>query len=438
MVGAPEVILKRSKYYLGQKGTEKMSEKKRDELLEKTEKLTGKAMRTIALAYKEVPLEKFSVSDDMAYETVFVGTVGMIDPPRPEARDSVLKAQKAGIRVIMTTGDHKGTALAISKEVGIVGDEDNEEVLTGNDLNEMSERELYRAVKRVNVFARVTPEMKLRIAAILQDQGQVVAMTGDGVNDAPALKKADIGIAMGVIGTDVAREASEIILADDNFASIVNAVEEGRIVFTNTRQASAFLITTTFANHTILISSLLIFAQLPMLPTQILWLNLVTDGVAGLALAAEPGHGEILNEPPQKKNEEILSKEIIPFLVLMMIIMAVLTLSFFFYHLTIYGDIDKARTVAFTTMVFTQLFNVINMRAMRKSVFEIGFFSNRSITYALGASLILQYVAIYLLTPIFRFKPLSAGEMLLIILFSSLILWFGEGYKYLRYGRRRI
>ncbi len=436
MVGAPEVVLERSNHYLGENGPERMSDEKRKEFLKKTEKLTSKAMRTIALAYKEVSSDRSSVSDEMAYETVFVGTVGMIDPPRPEARDSVLKARKAGIRVIMTTGDHKGTALAISRDVGIVDDEGDVEVLTGSDLDGMSERQFYKAVKRVNVFARMTPEMKLRIAATLQDQGQIVAMTGDGVNDAPALKKADIGIAMGVVGTDVAREASEIILTDDNFASIVNAIEEGRIVFTNTRQASTFLITTNFAEHATLIGSLLIFAQLPLLPTQILWLNLVTDGASGLALAAEPGHGDILNEPPRKKKEDILSKEIIPFLILMMVVMAVLTLSFFFYHLTVDADMDKARTAAFTAMAFTQLFNVINMRSMRRSVFEIGFFSNRSITYALVASVILQLVAIYLLAPIFHFEPLSAGEMILIFVFSSSVLWFGEAYKYLRYGRQ--
>ncbi len=437
MVGAPEVVMERSKCFLSKDGKEKLSEEKRKELLDKIETMTNKAMRTIALAYKEVSPDSGSVSDDMVYEMVFVGTVGIIDPPRPEARESVLKARKAGIRVIMTTGDHKGTALAISRDVGIVGDnEKNVEVLTGNDLEEMSDRNFHKAVKRVNVFARLAPEMKLKIAETLQDQGQMVAMTGDGVNDAPALKKADIGIAMGIVGTDVAREASEMVLADDNFASIVNAIEEGRIVFTNTRQASNFLITTNFAEHATLIGSLLIFAQLPLLPTQILWLNLVTDGVSGLALAAEPGHGDILNEPPRKKKESVLSKEILPFLVLMTLVMALLVISFFAYHLAVDDDMNKARTAAFTVMAFTQLFNVLNMRSMKRSVFEIGFFSNKPILYALTIAVILQIIAIYLLAPIFHFEPLSFIEMLIITAFSSLVFWFGELYKFLRYGRK--
>ena len=433
MVGAPEVVIERSRYFLGKDGKKKMTEEKRRELLKKTEELTNRAMRTISLAYREVSPNSNLVSDEMVYEMVFVGTVGIIDPPRPEARASVLKAKRAGIRVIMTTGDHKGTALAISQEVGIV--DDDTRVLTGSDLDNMSERDFYKAVKQVNVFARLSPEMKLRIATALQDQGHIVAMTGDGVNDAPVLKKADIGIAMGITGTDVAREASEIVLTDDNFASIVNAIEEGRIVFTNTRQTSFLLITTNFSEHTTLISSLLIFTQLPLLPTQILWLNLVTDGISGLALAAEPSHGDTLKEPPRDKKEEILSKEIIPFLILMTITMAVLTLSFFSYHLSASGSIDKARTAAFAVMAFSQLFNLLNMRSMRRSIFEIGLFSNRPIVYAFAVSVVLQFVAIYLLDPIFHFEPLSLSEIGLIILSSSLVLWFGEIYKYLRYGR---
>ncbi len=434
IVGAPESVISRSNYFLGEKGKEKMSEAKRKELLMEIDTLTDQSMRTISLAYKEVSSKIGSVSDDMVHEMIFTGTVGMIDPPRPEAREAVLKARKAGIRVIMTTGDHKGTALSIAKEVGIV-DEKNAPSLTENELLEMTERQFMRAVKKVDVFARLTPEMKLKIADALQSQGQIVAMTGDGVNDAPAIKKADIGIAMGIIGTDVAREASEIVLADDNFASIVNAVEEGRIVFTNTRQASSFLVTTNFAEHATLISSLFLFAQLPLLPTQILWLNLVTDGVSGFALAAEPGHGDVLNEPPRKKKEGVLSKEMVPFLLLMMMVMAVLTLSFFGYHLAVDGDLDKARTAAFTVMAFTQLFNVLNMRSMKRSIFEIGFFSNKYMVYSLVASLILQLVAVYMLAPIFHFKPISLLEMGLIFIFSSLVLWFGELYKYLKYAR---
>ncbi len=438
LVGAPEVALERSNYFISEDGTRKrLDEKKRKQIESEISKLTDNAMRTIGLAYKSLTVNHKELSDEIVNNLVFVGAVGMIDPPRPEARRSVIKAQKAGIRVIMTTGDHKGTALAIAKEVGIVKNKE-EGAYTEADLLKMSDKEFRKAVHQVNVFARLTPNMKLRIAQSLQEDGHVVAMTGDGVNDAPALKKADIGIAMGVIGTDVARESSEIILADDNFASIVNAIEEGRTVFTNTRQASTFLVTTNFAEHATLIGALFIFAQLPLLPTQILWLNLVTDGVSGFALAAEPGHGDILNEPPRKKNENILSKETLPFLLLMMIVMAGLTISFFAYHLFIDGDIDKARTAAFTVMAFTQIFNALNMRSMKRSLFEIGIFSNKYMMVSISLAIFLQVIAIYFLDAIFHFEYLSFYELILIFVSSSLVLWLGELYKFFKYNKNRV
>jgi P-type Ca2+ transporter type 2C len=437
VVGAPELIINRASFFIDKNGKKsKLTEQDKKDILTKIEKLTGKAMRTIALAYKSVNSKHKVLSDDIVNEIIFVGTVGMIDPPKPEIKESVLKAKKAGIRVIMLTGDHKGTAIAISKEVGIIDEENNEEkALTENELQEMTEHEFRESVRKVNVFARMTPNMKLRIAEALQEDGHVVAMTGDGVNDAPALKKSDIGIAMGIRGTDVARESSEIILADDNFISIINAVEEGRIVFTNTRQASSFLVTTNFAEHTTLIISLFLFAQIPLLPTQILWLNLVTDGIAGFPLTIEPGHGKVLNEPPRKKDENILSKEIIPFSILMMSVMAILTIFFFDYHLKIDNDIDKARTAAFTVMAFTQLFNVLNMRSIKRSIFELKFFSNKYIPISLSIAFILQMIALYFLAPVFNFVELSFFELLFIFFLSSFVLWFGELYKLMKYGK---
>jgi P-type Ca2+ transporter type 2C len=439
VVGAPEAVLSRCDFFLDNGRKKELSKEKKNEISKKVEKLTDKAMRTIALAYKPLSSKHGALSDDLVQEIVFVGVVGIIDPPRPEVREAVDKARKAGIRVIMTTGDHKGTAVAVSKEVGIVDESfSKEEALTETELLKMSENEFKKAVREINVFARLTPGMKLRIAESLQEDGHIVAMTGDGVNDAPALKKADIGISMGVIGTDVARESSEMILVDDNFSSIVSAVEEGRIVFTNTRQTSTFLVTTNFAEHTTLIISLLLFAELLLLPTQILWLNLVIDGVSGFALATEPGHSEVLKEPPRSKNENILSKEIIPFLVLMTVVMAFLTIIFFSYHLKIDNNIDKARTAAFTAMAFTQLFNVLNMRSMKRSIFEIGFFSNKYIPISLAIAVFLQLIAVYFLSSIFHFEALSVIETLMIFFFSSFVLWFGELYKFIRYRRKKI
>ncbi|MFH0929417.1 MAG: HAD-IC family P-type ATPase [Candidatus Aenigmatarchaeota archaeon] len=435
VVGAPEAILNNSTCILENSKCKKITQKHRKDISSQMERLTNQSMRVLALAYREVPSHMNGLSETLVNKLVFVGMVGMKDPTRPEVREAIVKARKAGIRVVMTTGDHKGTAVAIAKEVGLIDKETKSrhpEALTGQELSDMSEKEFDDAVKNVSVFARLTPDMKLRIAETLQKQGHVVAMTGDGVNDAPALKKADVGIAMGIVGTDVSRESSEIVLVDDNFASIVNAIEEGRIVFKNTRQTSAFLVTTNFAESITIISTLLLGLPLPLLPAQILWLNLVTDGTNASALAFEPGHGDVLEEAPRKAKEGILSKEIIPFLLLMTSIMVVFTLSIFNIYLP--QGLEKARTGAFAVMVFTQLFNVLNMRSLKKSVFKIGFFSNRYVVLSLLVSVALLIMVIY--TPffqsIFQFVSLSYKELLTIVLFSSMVFWSGEMYKFIK------
>ncbi|MCK4947108.1 MAG: HAD-IC family P-type ATPase, partial [Candidatus Aureabacteria bacterium] len=389
----------------------------------------------LGLAYKITPAGTDNLSEDLVNDLVLVGVVGMIDPPRPQVKEAIAKAEKAGIRVIMKTGDHKDTAVAIAKEIGMIGEKVESkfpEVLTEQDLLKLSKEEFEETIKHISVFARLTPAMKLRIVETLQKQGHIVAMTGDGVNDAPALKKADIGIAMGIIGTDVARESSDIVLADDNFSSIMNAIEEGRTVFTNTRQASAFLITTNFAESISIITTLLLGLPLPLLPSQLLWLNLVTDGVTDVALAAEPSHEDVLEELPRKAKENILSKEIIPFMLIMAGIMVILTLIIFNAYLP--GGIGKARTGAFTVMAFTQLFNVLNMRSLKRSIFKIGLFSNKFIVASLIASVVLLAMVLYVpfFQGVFQFVPLSLLEILAIVLFSSSVLWSGELYKYLK------
>jgi len=433
VIGAPEAVLSHSSYILKDSKHKRLTRKQQQDILSQIEHLTKKAMRVLALAYKEV--HRDNLSEELVNGLVFVGIVGMMDPPRPEVKEAVAKAKKAGIRVIMATGDHKNTGIAIAKEIDLIDEKTKSkhfEALTEQELLKLSEKEFKDAVKNVSVFARLTPNMKLRIVETLQKQGHIVAMTGDGVNDAPALKRADVGVAMGVIGTDVARESSEIVLADDNFASIVNAIEEGRIVFTNTRQASSFLITTNLAEAITIIAALLLDFPLPLLPTQILWLNLVTDGVSDVALATEPGYGDVLEEPPRKANESILSKEMIPFLLLMTCVMVPLTVTFFNAYLP--QGIEKARTVAFTVMAFTQLFNVLNMRSLKKSIFQIGFFTNKYIVASLSASIILLFMVIYspFFQGVFHFVPLSLIELLIIVLLSSLVFWFGELYKLIK------
>jgi P-type Ca2+ transporter type 2C len=436
VVGAPEEVIEKVEFLQHRNGVRKITKEEKEEILKKVEGMTDQAMRTIGLAYKEVKDETEEIKKEDVSDLILTGVVGIMDPPRPEVKEAILKARKAGIRVMMVTGDHKGTALAISKEIGLLEEGDNR-AFTQHELLEMSEDEFVKTISEVNVFARLTPHMKLRIAKTLQEKkGAIIAMTGDGVNDAPAVRQADIGIAMGIAGTDVTKEAGEIILADDNFASIVGAIEEGRIVFTNTRQASSFLITTNFAEFITLITSILLRFPLPLLPTQILWLNLVTDGAVGFPLAAEPGHGKVLNRPPRNKKENILSLEILPFFILMAVIMTIASL--FVFNL-IYqgggGELDRARAAVFTVMAFTQLFNVLNMRSLRESVFSIGLFSNPSMILALFIATVLQVIAIEVtfFREIFGFGALKFSEFILFIGISSLVLVFGEAYKYLRY-----
>lgn len=436
-VGAFETILKKSSYFFDSVKKNKLDDRTRSSFLRKAENIAKQGTRVLALAYKDMPDNVNSVSKELVQDLIFVGLVGMKDPPRKEIKESIQKAKMAGIRIIMKTGDHKETALAIAKEIGLVEKKADVRVLTETELQKMTRPEFNEAVKKVDIFARVSPKMKTRIVKALQEQGQIVAMTGDGVNDAPSLKRADIGIAMGIIGTDVAREASEIVLTDDNFASIVNAIEEGRIVFQNVRQTSFYLITTNVAEDATIIFSLIIGFPLPMLPIQLLYLNLVTDTFSGVALATESGHNDVLNHPPRNKKEKLLNKELIPFLLLMAGLMVLGTIPLFKYFLP--QGIDKARTIAFVSMSMFQLFNVFNMRSLKKSLFKIKVFSNKWIILSVVGSLLLMIGVIYIpgIQGLFRFIPLKLGEFLLITLISSSAFIGGEIYKRIRYRKEQ-
>ena len=441
--GAPETILEFSDTGLEEKKERKITSNEKKEILKKIEGLAKQGLRVIGLAYKTVSSKTEKLTEDLIENLTFVGVIGMKDPPRPEVKEAIAKAKTAGIRVIMKTGDHKETALAIAKEIGLVGEKDGEEkyslALTEKDLEKLSEKEFDSIIKHVSIFSRLTPQMKLKILESLQKQGHIVAMTGDGVNDALALKKADIGIAMGQIGTDVARESSSMVLIDDNFASIINAIEEGRTVFTNVKQASLFLITTNFAEIITFIVSLIIGSflwqetHLIILPATIIFMNLVTDGFADVALATEPRHEDVLSGPPRKKGENILSKDALPFLVLMVVIMAVLTI-FIFKTFMLNDSLEKARAGAFAVMAITQLFNVLNMRSLSQPIFKIGFFSNKFIVWGLTASGLLVLLVLFIgkIGDKFGFAPLSFFEFLIIFLLSSSVLWIGELYKYCR------
>ena len=436
VVGAPERILELSTEVLTENGAETLDDKVKEIINNKYDEWAGEAYRVLALAYK--PTEGTSdISEEDVKDLVWTGCVGMIDPPRQGVKEAIEDCNRAGIRVVMLTGDHAKTAGAIARQVGILKQHkegergDYPEALSEKDVAKMDDNKLDEMLKHVSVFARVTPNTKLRVAERLQHSGELIAMTGDGVNDAPALQKADVGIAMGKKGTDVARDAAKIVLSDDNFASIVHAIRQGRIVFRNVKLTSYFLLTTTFAATLTIVISLLIGLPLPLTAVQILWVNMVTNGVIDVALATEPGHGDMMDRKPIKKDENILKWSVMPNLLLMSVVMIILTLIVFNYYLP-EGE-EVARTGAFFAITATQLFNVFNMRNLRLSVFTIGVFGNKWINLALVAALIMQVgvVKIIWLQGIFGFGDIPYLHFGVIVLMASSVLWIGELYKWI-------
>jgi len=429
VIGAPEAILDKCKYSYINGKIKIMTGYEKGIALREIDKMTSEALRTIAVGYKEESKDKKEIKNEDVRDLVFVGFVGMIDPPREGIKESIEKSGNAGIRVVMATGDHKNTAVAIAKNIGLM--KGKSIAMDQDELEKLSEKEFSEAVRTINVFARLTPDMKLKIAECLQKEGDIVAMTGDGVNDAPALKKADIGVSMGIMGTDVARESSEMVLADDNFISIINAIEEGRIVFNNTKRTSFFLVTTNVSEHLTILVTLFLGLPLPLLPTQILWLNLVTDTGAGIGLASEPGHQDILNRKPRNSKENILTKEVIPFLLIMAGVMILLTVFTFDYLLP--QGIEKARTGAFIVMAFTQIYNAFNLRTIKFSSFRMGIFRNKILilTSLISIALIFIITEFGIFSSLLGFESLSFAEFIALFMMSSLVLFVAEGYKFI-------
>ncbi|GCC50404.1 HAD family hydrolase [Chryseotalea sanaruensis] len=430
-IGAPERILSRCKNVLTESRIELIDDVMQNKIKQKINSWSLDAMRVLGLAYKETSTSE--IQEDELKQFTFVGIVGMIDPPREEVKEAVKRCKEAGIRVIMATGDHISTAVAIASAVGIINHKEKDVMaLSEEQLMVLDEKEFEEAIKSVNVFARLNPETKLHIASRLQKMGELIAMTGDGVNDALALKKADVGIAMGIMGTDVARASAKVVLADDNFASIVSAIEEGRIVFMNARQASFYLITTNFAEISTLIVTIAFGLPMPLTAIQILWLNLVTDGIGDMALAAERGHGEVLQVKPLKKDEKIINRSILPFLGINVGIMTALAIAAYVYFLPF--GVEHARSSVFVVMAFTQLFNMYNMRSLNKSILEIGIFSNIYVTITMVSSAIMtiSIINIPFFQEIFGFKTISYIHLMILILMSSLVLFGGEVYKYFK------
>lgn len=430
VVGAPEKMLELSNKIITSEGADDLTDDYKGKVRDITDNYTEKAMRVLALAYKETDIDSLGQTD--VSDLVWTGITGIIDPPREGVKEAIKAAKDAGIRVVMVTGDHKKTARSIAQNIGII---DNEgQAMTSKELKS-DEENFAKNVENINVFARVDPDAKLRIAKHLREKGELVGMTGDGVNDAPALKRADVGIAMGQRGTDVAKDSSEIVLSDDNFSTIVKAIEEGRIVFNNIRNTSFFLLTTNFASVMTIIICIAIGFPLPLLATQILFVNMVTDGIMDVALATEPGHGDIMKKKPYGRHENILNKEILPNMILMVVIMVGLTIYVFQYYLP-EGE-EMARTGAFVTIAMTQLFNAFNLRTPDKSVFKIGIFSNKWIILAFVVSIAVQLAAVKLsfMQEAFKFEEMPWTHFAIITVVSSVVLWVGELYKYLKHKK---
>lgn len=430
VVGSPESVISRSRKIVVNGSVVELNESDLGDLKLQVAAMSRQSLRVIALAYKPISTRRSEFNNGDVDNLTLVGFVGMKDPVRPEVKQAMKAATKAGIKVLMLTGDHAETALAIAKEIDLA--KNKEDVVEGYELEKLSEQEFSQVVKDKKVFARLSPNMKLQIAKSLQGAGFIVAMTGDGVNDAPALKQANVGISMGIIGTDTAREASEIVLADDNFATIIDAVGEGRTVFNNIKRACTFLVTTNIAEQLVILSSLIFGLPLPLLASQILWLNLVTDGVNDFALALEKSHGSSMHRKPRKANEGILSGDIIGFMVPTAITMLVITFIFFYFYLPV--GVAEARTAAFFAMSFTQLFNALNLRSFTKSIAEIGLFSNKYISISIAVSALATFAAVYFtpLANILGFVAIDLSIVLLIMILSSSVLWVGELLKYFK------
>ncbi len=428
--GAPERILDRCSRIIINDEPVELSQELRGRVLDKNRQLAGRALRVIAAAYREASGQD-ELGDDDVHDLTFVGLWGMIDPPREDAVEAIADAKQAGVHVVMVTGDHAITAGAIAREAGIAGEGD--EAAIGSDVDAMSDAELVEHAFGPGVFARVSPSHKLRILNALKEHGEVVAMTGDGVNDAPALKGADIGVAMGVAGTEVARNASDMTLADDNFASIVSAVEEGRVIFNNLRRVIFYLLATNLGEVIALVASLVVGLPLPLTAVMILWINLITDGVCDIPLGLEPNTRDVLSESPRRPGSPIIDPPMLRRIAILAVVIAAGTLFAFWTELEANG-IERAQTMAFTTLAAFQWFKAYSARSRTRSVFSIGFFRNRWLNAGVAVAIVLQLLAVH--TPVGQSLlgtvGLSLTDWLRVLGVSAVVLIVDEGIKLVR------
>jgi len=429
--GAPDLLLDDCSHVL-EDGTERpLTDADRERIMKANDDYSNKALRVLAVAYRNLDEEPRAFSAEaIERDLTFAGLVAMIDPPRPEVREALVKCRASGIRTVMITGDHKNTAVAIARELGFYGGLD--EALTGEEVNHLNDAELDALVERVGVYARVSPEHKLRTVRALRRRGAVTAMTGDGVNDAPAVKEADIGVAMGITGTDVTKEVSDMVITDDNFASIVAAVEEGRGIYDNIRKFIHFLLSCNLGEILVMFTAVVLGFPVPLMPIQILWVNLVTDGLPALALGIDPADPKIMDRPPRKPDEPVITKARAWLIMAQGTFIAFCSLSAFIYVLSFEKEgLGRARTVALATLTCCELFHAFSCRSMKTSLFRLGIFSNPQLIIANGLSFLLQLAIIYVpfLQPVFKTQALGVTDLGVILVFSSLPFWAMEAVK---------
>lgn len=426
--GAPDIILDKCNRILLNGEVIELNDELRKEVFDKNIEFARQALRVLAFAYKSYDeMPKDISTENIENNMIFVGLVGMIDPSRPEAKLAIKECKDAGIIPVMITGDYLETAFAIGKDLGIVERED--QVIMGKELNNLSPEEIREVVKHKRVFARVSPQNKVQIVTAFKENGEIVAMTGDGVNDAPAIKKADIGISMGITGTDVAKNTSDVILTDDNFATIVHSVEEGRIIYANIKKFISFLLSCNIGEILIVLIAILLNLEEPFVPIQLLWLNLVTDSFPALALGVEKGEEDIMDQPPRDPDEPILDKHSAILIGLQSVAITIATLGAYFYGLKHYGtDINGARTVAFATLILSELLRSYSVRSTKHTVFHIGIFSNKKLVIGTAISTILMLIVIYVpgLNDLFYTVPLGLKEWSVILPLSFLPFIVGE------------
>ena len=456
--GGVDELLARCNKYLYKGEIKEDLENYKKVIAENNENMAKDALRVLAMAYKEIDHEPTDEEmENMEQDLIYVGMVGMIDPPRLEVKDAVDKCKNAGIKTVMITGDHKITAIAIAKSLGIL--ENEEEALTGAELEKMSDEDLTKNIRKYSVYARVSPEHKVRIVKAWQANGEIVAMTGDGVNDAPALKTADIGCAMGIVGTDVSKEAADVILTDDNFATIVSSVEEGRRIYDNILKAIQFLLSSNVGEVITLFVAILITPLLgnlfgidinlivPLLPIHILWINLVTDSLPALALAVDPAQKDVMDRKPNK-NKSVFTKGMVWRIANQGILIGLITIIAFIVGLATPDEnlpviegltneeikVEIGQTMAFCVLAFSQLVHVFNVRDNKTSIFKTGIFSNKQLILAVLASAALMFIILLIpaLRHIFSIPVLPVGNVLEIVILSLMPLIIVELFKLIK------